>query len=89
MLRIVPLTISSFSPKRVHHRKLVSFTFVLTVYANLTLSMDQNISIEPPGLYTDAGLAANTHSLHLLRRTNGWWIRGRRHISELEHILIH
>ena len=53
--------------------------------------MDQRISIEPPGLYTDAGLAARMHSHRLLRRTNGWWMHGMRHIGigELTHILIH
>ena len=53
--------------------------------------MDQRISIEPPGLYTDAGLAARMHSRRLLRRTNGWWMHGMRHIGvgELTLILIH
>jgi hypothetical protein len=51
--------------------------------------MDQRISIEPPGLYTDARLAARMHSHRLLRRTNGWWMHGMRHIPELTHILIH
>ncbi len=63
------------------------FRFVLTVCANLTLSMDQRISIELPGLYTDAGLAAGIHSHRLRRRTNGWWMRGMRHVPELTHIL--
>ena len=51
--------------------------------------MDQRISIEPPGLYTDPGLAARMHSHRLLRRKNGWWMRGTRRISELTRILIH
>jgi hypothetical protein len=90
MCRTEPMTDVSFSPNRVHHRKLVGrFRFVLTVFANLTLSMDQRISIEPPGLSTDAGLAAKMHSRRLLRRTNGWWMRGMRHVPELTHILIH
>jgi hypothetical protein len=89
MYRTDPMTDSSFSPKQVHHRNMVGFTFALTAYANLTLSMDQRKSIEPPGLYTDAGLAARMHSHRLLRRTNGWWMRGMRHVPELTHILIH
>ena len=51
--------------------------------------MDQRISIELRGLYTDAGLAARMHSHRLLRRTNGWWMHGMRHIPELTNILIH
>jgi hypothetical protein len=50
--------------------------------------MDQRISIEPLGLYTYAGSAARKHSHRLLRRRNGWWMRGMRHIPELAHILI-
>lgn len=50
--------------------------FVLTVYANLTLPMDQ----KAPGLYTYAGLAARMHSHRLLRRTNGRWMRGIRKV---------
>jgi hypothetical protein len=87
--RIEPMTDSGFSPKQVHHRNMVGFTFALTAYANLTLSMGQRISIEPPGLYTDAGLAARMHSHRLLCRTNGWWMRGMKHVPELTHILIH
>ena len=65
------------------------FRFILTVYANLTLSMDQRIYIKRPGLYTDAGISARMPSHRLLRRTNGWWMRGMRHVPELTHILIH
>ena len=56
-------------PDRAYDRSLKAgqFRFVLTVYANLTLPVDQ----EPPSLYTDAGLAAGMHSLRLLRRTDG------------------
>ena len=73
MYRTEPMTDPCFSPNRVHHRKLVGFVaFVFTVYANLTLPMDQRISIEPPGLYTDAGSAARMHSQRLLPGTNGW-----------------
>jgi len=51
--------------------------------------MDQRISTEPPGLYTDAGLAARKHSHRLLRRKNGWWMRGMRPVLELTHTLIY
>jgi hypothetical protein len=66
------MTESNFSPGRAHHRNLVGFALRI-VYANLTLSMDQGISIdsESPGLYTDAGLAAKMHSRHLSCRTIG------------------
>lgn len=49
--------------------------------------MDQRIYIERPGLYTNAGIAARMPSHRLLRRTNGWWMRGMRHVPELTHIL--
>jgi hypothetical protein len=65
------MTDFNFSPNRAHPRKLVGSALQLTVYANLTLSMDQRISIEPLGLYTDAGLAARMHSRRLLPRTIG------------------
>jgi hypothetical protein len=51
--------------------------------------MGQRISIEPPGLGTNAGLAARKHSHRLLRRTNGWWMRGTRHVAGLTYILIY
>lgn len=51
------------------------FRVALTVYGDLTLCMDQRISIEPPGPYTDPGLAARIHSHRLLRRKNGRWMR--------------
>jgi lantibiotic modifying enzyme len=51
--------------------------------------MNQRISIEPLSLYTDAGLAARMHSHRLLCRTNEWWMRGVRHVSEMTHILIY
>ena len=47
------------------------FCFVLTVYVNLTPSVDQRIFIEPPDLYINACLAARMHSHRLLRRKNG------------------
>ena len=34
------------------------------------------IAIELPGLYIDAGLPAWMHCRRLLRRTNGWRMRG-------------
>ena len=87
LYRREPTIDSNFNTHRVHHRKLVRFTLLLTVYTNLTPSKDQRISIESPGLYTDAGLARN-HSHRLLLRTNGWWMRGMRHVTVLIHILI-
>jgi hypothetical protein len=50
--------------------------------------MDQRISIEPPDLFTDASLAARKHFHRLLRRTDGWWMRGMRLVTELTQILL-
>lgn len=85
-----PTTNTSFITNRAHHQKLVGFSFHLQYRIHdLTLSLDQTISIEPPSLYTDAGLAARMHSRRLLRRTNGWWMCGMRHVGDLVHVRIH
>ena len=63
---------TSFIPKGAHYQKLVRLSFhVQYRIHDLTLSLDQTRSIELPGLYTDAGLAAWMHSHRLLHRTNG------------------
>ena len=87
-----PMTDCNFIPNRLHHQKLVGFAFALIIFANLTLSIDQIITIGPPtgmhSLYTDAGLSARMHSRHLLCKTIGWRRCGRRCVTELRSIRV-